>query len=689
MRHAEAPVLVCACAALVLVSMGVLPFDAAAQARIERIDLERFPSVTLQVAISNPAGGGKPDIRSIGLTENGIPTSIEYFACPDDSIRLSIAILLDRSASMAQSGGNPDRDSTKLREARKAINAFLDGLGDRDEAALFTFATEEFTLRHIFTVAEDFTFDEWKLRDALAAVTARGGTRLWQAVIDAVQRLEGREGRRILMVVTDGRNRLGDSYRQPAIQAAKEAGIPVFSIGIGPDADIGALAGLAEATGGEFHFAPEASDLVAVLTALGGALLTDACVLRYVSGNPCHDGSRRDILVEFTGSGFQAQADSFYRVDSRLDRLTLRPGVTGDAFARDSLAIPVLLDEHISIKENLSYSIVIEYDANFMRFLRAGTVGTISSGADLAVAEPQPGLLQLSCASFLPALATGSLFDLHFFCFPSDSLARSRIRITSADVSGRCPAVVSVSSATWDIQPCEDSFRFGDSLAVTLPHDGTEGLLHLMLRGSLPAGAEARIVFRIDTDGLPFDILGVRTEGSMCEEGGVLMQQLSPGLHEFTALAIGGSDSLLFSLRIAAKRAGSAPLFAPLPLLPVDIVTGCAVRTETAGAGLWGTVVVDGICEPVLRLRKAVSLGNHPNPFVDGTQIRFRLPVDGPVVLQVMDGSGRRVRTLLEAPMRAGEYVFSFDGELLPAGEYYALLEHPGGVEVHRMMILR
>lgn len=689
MQRASTRFLVFVCAALVLLATGASRFPLKAQARIERIDIARFPAITLHVSLNRPPGGGKPDIRAIGLSENAIPHAVESFTCPEDSVRLSIGILLDRSASMAQLGGRDDPDSTKLREAKTAIAAFLGLLDVRDQSALFSFATEPYTLRHLFTVEQDFTFDAWRVGEALAPVTAGGGTRIWQAVIDAVRLLEGRAGRRILVLLTDGRNQLGESYRLTAIQRAKDAGIPVFTIGLGPDADIGALAGLAEATGGRFHFAPEPRDLQEVFEALGDVILTDACVLQYVSRNPCYDGTRRDIHLEFSGPGMQSEADSFYTLPSRISSVSLRPDMPGSVTARDSLTVPIVLPEHLSIKEQVNYEMTIRYSSNLMRYVRVEPGGTMSDGAEVLVRETRPGELHVSCASMFPFMPSGSLFDLRFFCPPSDSLGRAEVVISDAALEGRCPTLVSTGAAAMDIFPCEDRFRYGDSLRVMLPHDGTAGLLPLMLRGTLPLGAEARVVLRIESEGLPFDIHGVEIAGGMCEEGGVLMQEVEPGVLECIALATGGGDSLLFSLRISAREAPRAPVFTSIALGPVEVFTGCRVFAEADPAGLWGTVIIDGVCEPVLRLRNRLSVRNHPNPFIEGTRIQFVLPEDGRTVLRVMDGGGRLVATLLDAPLRRGEYIFRFDGNRLPAGEYYALLEHASGVEVRRMLLLR
>jgi len=53
---------------------------------------------------------------------------------------------------------------------------------------------------------------------------------------------------------------------------------------------------------------------------------------------------------------------------------------------------------------------------------------------------------------------------------------------------------------------------------------------------------------------------------------------------------------------------------------------------------------------------------NHPNPFNDGTAIRFGLAVGGQARLSILDGAGRRIRTLVDGYRDAGWHDESWDG---------------------------
>jgi subtilisin family serine protease len=80
---------------------------------------------------------------------------------------------------------------------------------------------------------------------------------------------------------------------------------------------------------------------------------------------------------------------------------------------------------------------------------------------------------------------------------------------------------------------------------------------------------------------------------------------------------------------------------------------------------------------------------NHPNPFNPTTVIRFDLPIDGHVTLEVYDVLGRQVLTLLDDHRLAGYHQTVFDARGLSSGTYFYRLQAGDYVSVKKLLLLR
>jgi len=79
----------------------------------------------------------------------------------------------------------------------------------------------------------------------------------------------------------------------------------------------------------------------------------------------------------------------------------------------------------------------------------------------------------------------------------------------------------------------------------------------------------------------------------------------------------------------------------------------------------------------------------HPNPFNPETQIRFDVPADEDIQLNVYDVQGRLVRQLHAGHMTAGSYTARFSGESLASGVYFIRLETRTAAETQRVLLLK
>lgn len=90
-----------------------------------------------------------------------------------------------------------------------------------------------------------------------------------------------------------------------------------------------------------------------------------------------------------------------------------------------------------------------------------------------------------------------------------------------------------------------------------------------------------------------------------------------------------------------------------------------------------------------------LALACAPNPFVDGTHVRFALPAPGPARITVLDVTGRAVGLLLDTPRAtAGEHRVTWPGRSpqggpVAAGIYFFRLETATGARTVKGMLLR
>lgn len=80
---------------------------------------------------------------------------------------------------------------------------------------------------------------------------------------------------------------------------------------------------------------------------------------------------------------------------------------------------------------------------------------------------------------------------------------------------------------------------------------------------------------------------------------------------------------------------------------------------------------------------------NYPNPFNPTTTIRFDVPEASKVSLFVYDMLGRRVASLVDGVVSAGNHTATFDARTLPSGAYIYRLETPEGTFTKTMLLLK
>jgi len=86
-------------------------------------------------------------------------------------------------------------------------------------------------------------------------------------------------------------------------------------------------------------------------------------------------------------------------------------------------------------------------------------------------------------------------------------------------------------------------------------------------------------------------------------------------------------------------------------------------------------------------LREGFSLSSFPNPMTDRTTVHIELPVECFVQLVITDISGRRIASLVDQELNAGEHSIEFLRSDLPGGVYFCRLHTPSGVMMQKLIL--
>ena len=224
------------------------------------------------------------------VVEDGVEQTVEGFQEAADPV--SIILALDSSGSMKPSA----------EAVMKAARTFVQSIREEDSLAVLTFAD-----RPLF--AHDLTTTrEWSL-DAIDEYTPIGGTALYDTVVDSLARLRRVEGRRVLVLLTDGRDEDNPGTGPGSLHTYAEAlgelrdtEAVVYPIGLGPNIDPAVMEGLAVESGGAAYFPQDVSTLAADYRRIVENLRR-RYVITFTSTNSTRDGGWRDVEIRTRAPG--------------------------------------------------------------------------------------------------------------------------------------------------------------------------------------------------------------------------------------------------------------------------------------------------------------------------------------------------------------------------------------------------
>jgi VWFA-related protein len=173
---------------------------------------------TVRVPVSVLDRRGEPVLGLLGanfkVSENGKRQEVTLFS--GERLPMRIALALDVSGSM----------ENKIGQVEEALKHFIDILEPKDEIMVLTFNRQV----HIL---QDFTSDRELLGNVLTMLQPNGGTALYDAAYEAIQRVARAPAEsKAVVLVTDGVNTESGTTFDDLIALARKAEVPVFSIGL-------------------------------------------------------------------------------------------------------------------------------------------------------------------------------------------------------------------------------------------------------------------------------------------------------------------------------------------------------------------------------------------------------------------------------------------------------------------------
>ncbi len=292
------------------ITLGVAAVVATAQSTF-KVDVKL---VRLLVSVKDGRGElmgslEKPDFT---VYDSGVKQEVAVFE-HNTALPLSVTLLIDTSGSTA----------IKLRYETTSLDKFLQALlregNPGDTAALYAFNDQ-------VTRLNSFTRREQRLMDSLKELRGSAGTSLYDAVHLASRDLNGREGRHVIVAVTDGGDTTSVKKYADAFESAQNADAilyPILVIPITNDAgrNLGgerALETLASGTGGRVFQPSGASELDEAFTQILRDLRTQYLVGYYPRNLPLDAPRFHLVRVELSRKDLRATTRTGYYGDAPL-----------------------------------------------------------------------------------------------------------------------------------------------------------------------------------------------------------------------------------------------------------------------------------------------------------------------------------------------------------------------------------
>jgi Ca-activated chloride channel homolog len=251
---------------------------------LEVSDAADISSVLLETSVQDQNGRfiKQMDLSTFTVEEDGQPQTIDFVR--QEAVGATYAVLVDSSKSM----------SRRLDFVQRTAATLSRFLGPRDRMILAPFS------REIGAITGP-TNDPATIADGIRAIQPDGGTAILDVLSKATHILDGAEGRRAIILITDGYDEDSSASFDDALAAVRTAGATLYVVGVGGVAGISIkgerlLRKLAVETGGRFFFPAREEQLSEVDTVLTEDV-QNRYLIAYTPLNQKLDGTWRSIAV--------------------------------------------------------------------------------------------------------------------------------------------------------------------------------------------------------------------------------------------------------------------------------------------------------------------------------------------------------------------------------------------------------
>ena len=286
---------------------STLPLIAQDTGETLKVDV-KLVNIFVTVTDSHGAPVASLEKENFQLKENGKDQKIAVFS-RESALPLSIALSVDTSLSTRKDL------PLEIASARKFAHTIL---RPQDGLAVYKFSEE-------VDLMVPFTSDLKKIDAGIDRGRNGAATALYDAIFLGSQALSKRQGRKVMVVITDGGDTVSQVDYKEALRAAQEAEAIIYSIIIVPiEASAGrdtggehALIQISEDTGGKYYYATSTPQLDEAFRKISDELRTQY-LLAYYPSERFSDSDFRRVQVNLTNT----PAGGPYQVHNRAGYYT-------------------------------------------------------------------------------------------------------------------------------------------------------------------------------------------------------------------------------------------------------------------------------------------------------------------------------------------------------------------------------